>query len=362
MRSNNWLAFVTLLFALLSTTIQAAEDRPRNYPRNWWPEMQARPDDWYASDEGKRIATNILSWQDESGGWPLMQTINEPWKGDESAVGPWGRDGALIKATANEIRFLARAHRVTHDERYLRSAIEGIDFILKAQHRSGGWPHSYPHFRNSYDRYATFNDDEMADLMRLLREVANDPDYASIGEDKLAAARAAFDRGIDYILKSQIVVAGKPTVWAQQHDEVSYEPRAARAFEPVALSAGESAAVLTLLMSIDRPSAAVARAIESGAAWYDSVKLSGIRFERTADDRTVRTDPNAPPIWARFYEIGTNRAIFAGRDGVIHYQLAEIEKERRSGYNWYDYWGREVLEQYAVWKRLVHSAPHDQTR
>jgi hypothetical protein len=29
----------------------------------------------------------VLSWQDTSGGWPLMVTINEPWTGDESAVG-----------------------------------------------------------------------------------------------------------------------------------------------------------------------------------------------------------------------------------------------------------------------------------
>jgi pectate lyase len=246
---------------------------------------------------------------------------------------------------------------VTKDEQYLRSAIEGIDFILKAQHPSGGWPHSYPHFRNRYDRYATFNDDEMTDLMRLLREVTRDSEYEAIGEQRRAAARQAFDRGVDFILKSQIVVDGIRTVWAQQHDEVSYEPRSARVSEPVALSAGESAAVLTLLMSIDRPSPAVARAIESGVAWYDAVKIAGIRIERTADDRTVRSDPNAPPIWARFYEIGTNRPIFAGRDGVIRYQVVEIEKERRGGYNWYDYWGKQVLEQFAVWKRLVQSAP-----
>jgi hypothetical protein len=61
-------ALLTLRIALIGTSMEAAEDRPRNYPRNWWPEMLARLDDWYASDEGKRIATNILSRQDESGG------------------------------------------------------------------------------------------------------------------------------------------------------------------------------------------------------------------------------------------------------------------------------------------------------
>lgn len=360
MRSSSWVrlfrASLLPIVAFGALCAHAAEERPRNYPRDWWPEMQTRSDEWFASEEAKRIATNILSWQDGNGGWPLMQTINEPWTGDESAVGPWGRRAALIKATANEIRYLARAHRVTKDKRYLKAANEGVDFILRAQHRSGGWPHSYPNFRNRYDRYATFNDDEMTDLMRLMRQVANEPDFEGFATEKRAAAHAAFDRGIEFILKSQIVVDGKRTVWAQQHDEVTLEPRAARAFEPVALSAGESAGVLMLLMSIDKPSSAIIEAVHAGAAWYEAVKLEGIRVDRSPDDRVVRVDPSAPPMWSRFYQIGTNRPIFAGRDGVVRFRLADIEQERRGGYNWYGYWGKDVLQRYAVWQGLIEGS------
>src|SRR5690606_27482961 len=39
--------------------------------------------------------------------------------------------------------------------------------------------------------------------------------------------------------------------------------------------------------------------------------------------------------WARFYEIGTNRPIFSGRDGIIKYDINEIELERRTGYSWF---------------------------
>jgi PelA/Pel-15E family pectate lyase len=52
-------------------------------------------------------------------------------------------------------------------------------------------------------------------------------------------------------------------------------------------------------------------------------------------DRIVIKDPNAPPNWARFYEIGTNQPFFVGRDGVKKHSLAEIEAERRSGYDYY---------------------------
>jgi PelA/Pel-15E family pectate lyase len=57
-----------------------------------------------------------------------------------------------------------------------------------------------------------------------------------------------------------------------------------------------------------------------------------------------------PPLWARFYEIGTNRPIFGGRDAVIRYSLAEVEPERRAGYRWYVDDPRQLLERdYPKW-------------
>lgn len=39
------------------------------------------------------------------------------------------------------------------------------------------------------------------------------------------------------------------------------------------------------------------------------------------DDRQVVADPDAGPLRARFYEIGSNRPIFLNRDSAIHYSL-----------------------------------------
>jgi PelA/Pel-15E family pectate lyase len=61
----------------------------------------------------------------------------------------------------------------------------------------------------------------------------------------------------------------------------------------------------------------------------------------------------APAIWARFYELETNRALFLGRDSVFHYEFAQIERERRAGYNYYGYWARAVLEDYPAWRARV---------
>ena len=95
-----------------------------------------------------------------------------------------------------------------------------------------------------------------------------------------------------------------------------------------------------------------------------------IRFEflrHTADfDNVVARDPQAPPLWARHYEIGANRPVFAGRDGVGKYALADIERERRTGTPWYGNWPLKLLErEYPKWRAEVagpHSRPHPAAR
>ena len=111
-------------------------------------------------------------------------------------------------------------------------------------------------------------------------------------------------------------------------------------------------------MSLEKPGPEIIEAIRSAIAWFEEVKLVGIRVVEKKDhalprgfDRVVEKDPKAPPIWARFYEIGTNRPLFAGRDGVKKYSLAEIEAERRSGYDYYvDEPAALLAKDYPTWR------------
>lgn len=336
--------------AELTAAARAREENP-NRPVPWWSDISKRPDSFYASSEGRRMAENILSWQDHGTGWPLMNTTREPFTGDVSKAGPWGMKAALIKATVNEMRFLARGYRATQDARYLQAVAGGLSFILAAQHPSGGWPHSFPLRMNDYSHYATFNDDMMPDLMTLLQEVSTAPDFECVGSANRTKARTAIDKGLDFILKSQIRVNGRLTAWAQQYDEVTYEPKPARVFEPVAISGGESASVLFYLMSLSKPTPAVAQAIEAGVKWYRDVQIDGLRLTQTKEDRIVTPDASAPPIWARFYDIQTGKPMFVGRDGVVRERLADIDQERRGGYAWYNYNGTKVFERYDQWRQ-----------
>ena len=75
-------------------------------------------------------------------------------------------------------------------------------------------------------------------------------------------------------------------------------------------------------------------------------------------ERVVVKDKDAGPIWARFYELESNRAIFIGRDGIIKYNVDEIEAERRNGYGWYVEEPVKLLTvEYPAWRQKLLQNP-----
>jgi pectate lyase len=315
-----------------------------------------KSDDWFAGDEAKRIAANILSYQSDLGGWPKnVDTAAAPYRGDRKDLKPTFDNDA----TTDELRFLARRYRAARDEGCRRAFEKGLDYILAAQYPSGGWPQFHPPPERTYHRHITFNDNAMVRLMEFLREVYSSDDYAFAGDERRQAACRAFDRGVACILKCQVKVDGKLTAWCAQHDEKDYRPRPGRSYELVSLSGGESVGVVRLLMSLEDPSPEVVQAVDAAAAWFEAVQLKGVRVEERKDDRSptgrdrvVVKDPSATPLWARFYEIDGNRPIFADRDGVARRELADIGYERRNGYRWLGYWPQKLLEEeYPAWKK-----------
>jgi PelA/Pel-15E family pectate lyase len=170
---------------------------------------------------------------------------------------------------------------------------------------------------------------------------------------------------VDCILKTQIVQHGRLTAWCAQHDEHTLAPAKARAYELRSLSGAESVGVVKFLMGIDNPSPEVVKAVEAAVAWFRASKITGIKIVHKPApgtpkgyDDTVVEDAAAPPLWARFYELGTNRPIFSGRDSVVKYSVAEIEYERRNGYRWYvDRPARLLDVDYPEWRKSHIAIP-----
>jgi PelA/Pel-15E family pectate lyase len=160
-------------------------------------------------------------------------------------------------------------------------------------------------------------------------------------------------------LKCQIRVDGILTAWCAQHDEHDFSPAKARAYELPSLSGNESVGVVEFLMGDENPSDEIKNSIQSAVAWFNKVRIKGITVIEVNDslgpagkDRVVIKDPSAPHMWARFYEIGTNKPFYCSRDGIKRDNLFEISYERRNHYSWLDYWPQRLLEkEYPAWAR-----------
>lgn len=347
----------------LSGALAAAQQKAPAAPAIAWSDALKQKPEWYSSEEAARVADNVLLYQRDSGGWPKNLDMAKPL--NEAQAAAVAREKAAADstidngATYTQLVYLARVHSAKKLERHGAAFLRGVDYLLKAQYENGGWPQYYPP-RKGYYSNITYNDSAMVNVLRLLRDVARrKAPYEFVDDGRRAAASRAVERGLECILKTQVVIEGKRTAWAAQYDEVTLEPAPARKFEPVSLTGLESVGVVRFLMSVQQPDARVREAIESAVEWFRAAKVSGVRWVEKRDpsqpggfERAAVRDPKAPPIWARFYEMGTNRPIFIGRDAVIHYDVSEIEAERRNGYRWYTDEPAELLEKdYPAWQK-----------
>lgn len=367
---NVGLFWVGLILA--GTTIHSlAQDKQSDSPRylnKSWKEVATRmPAEWYASEEAKLVAENVLLSQKAIGGWEknkpyhhvLTSTEKEHYINDKAEMGATFDNGATI----TELRFLAKVFSEFKDRRYKEAFQKGLNYIFIAQYDNGGWPQFFPVREGnvSYSAHITFNDDAMVNTMEFLKEIfSNDKAYASLHltKEEKTKARKAFDQGVACILKTQIVVNNQPTVWCAQHDEITLAPANARAYELASFSGSESVGIVLLLMDIENPSKEIIASINGAVQWFEDNKIEGIKIESMVNDegkkdRVVVEDNNAPALWARFYDLETSKPYFCSRDGIKRNTLAEISYERRNGYSWYTTSPEKVLKKYPEWKQKL---------
>ncbi len=313
-------------------------------------------------------AEKMLLYQRSYGGWPQYRgdatDYRKPIGEDLKAklLADKKRKDATIddRSTTLEINYLLEAFDKTGNPAYLQAAELGITYLLEAQNRAGGWPQRYPD-TSGYHVHITFNDNAMIDVLWIVKNlVENEDKFQPVADSLKEKARPALQRGIDCILKTQVRQNGHLTVWCAQHDSRTLQPAPARKFEPASLSGSESVGIVQFLMSIDEPSEEVKTSVRSAVAWFGQVKIEGwnVQFisdptQPTGKDRVIFEDENST-IWARFYELETNRPIFTGRDGEVKYSLTEIENERRVGYGFYGKWPEKLVEkEYPKWEAEI---------
>jgi PelA/Pel-15E family pectate lyase len=323
------------------------------------------PDEWYGSTESKAVAENVLLYQRDAGGWPKNLPLHKPLTEPERAKinDEKGLNDAIFDndATTTEMKFMARMYNKTSTSAYKDSFNRGLKFILDAQYDNGGWPMFYP-LRKGYYTHITFNDNAIVNLLEMLRDINNNEKlYSSIVlPEFIERSKTAYNKGIDIILKTQIIVNGKPTVWCAQHDEVTLLPAKARSYELPSFSGGESCGIIKFLMEIPDPSPAIISSVKGAVEWLDAHRIKNTKWDYFTNndgkrDRRIVKDPAAGDMWARFYDLDTQEPYVCDRDGIKKKTLEEIGYERRNGYSWYTNAPQEIMNMYPVWKaNLTH--------
>ena len=307
--------------------------------------------DYMASDEGRALADSLLTYQTPSGGWSKrtdMRTPREPGQqfGSEKDYVPTFDNNA----TSTQFWVMVNACNTHKDERYCDSASRALRYILLAQYPNGGWPQTFP-LRGKYHDDITFNDDAIANLLKVVAAAADGDERLAFIDEKLKAqAKLSLKKALDMLVAAQVEINGEPTIWGAQHHPQTLAPTAARAFEPVALATSESADLLLFLMTVKNPPENIRKTIDGASSWFAKHQIDGLRYRRGDELPALVKDESADPLWARFYDIDSDRPVFGDRDGKVYFDIEKVSAERREGYGWYTERPYKALKEYRKWK------------
>lgn len=315
-------------------------------------------------------ADNAITWQiPDVGGWDKAYDthIAKPrGTAKYNASSGWTAKGGGYLGTIDNggtykhMNIIAQAYQINKDAKYLNSVKQAIGFFKNLQTEKGGFTQVYPK-RGNYSDYVTINDDAMTSVMRELKTIYENklPYKDMFTETERTEIKGMFDKAVDYLLKSQIVIKGEKAGWCAQHDPLTYEPKEAREYERPSVSGSESIDVIKLLLSLTDNQ----QAVDAGMAalrWFDSHKLEnkGYNNKGVVNAQTGETeyiyDLQGSTIWYRFYDLEEGKGFFSDRKSNekwadyngYFYDIKEISEERRTGYSWMGKWAQSLIDQY----------------
>jgi PelA/Pel-15E family pectate lyase len=232
--------------------------------------------------------------------------------------------------TQSATRFLMRLDQHVDDPEIDAAVERAIACFLKAQYSGGNWdgawPQRFPPPTKGYGMLPTFNDNTMSDCVRTMLLA-----YELYGrEDCLKSVK----RCLEFYLRSQ--QPAPQTAWAQQCDK-DLKPAWARKFEPPSITGGESCGNCQLLMDMyerfgdPRYLEAVGKAVD----WYERSRIGGTEEKG---------------IWARFYEVGSNRPLYFTKT----YKLTYEDKDLPVHYSFQSNYGvNRMMRRYAALREVA---------
>ena len=268
-----------------------------------------------AYDAGKALAWG----QRAEGGWDHLVDVSHYYshsKKVERKSGDCTFDDSITQSVLIYLMDLDQSI----DEDWLTESIEvGLEFMLESQADNGAWPQWFPSI-GSYHDYWTFNDDAIISCIRVMIRA-----HKQYGKEEYLKS---VERAGDFIVISQL--PAPQSGWPQQFDR-DMNPGWARRFEPPGVCSRVTAGNIEMLTEI-----------------YFYTKDEKYLGPIPAAIKWLEDSELEENVWARIYELETNKPRYGQHDRRIHY----LASEGRSDYGFRGRWGirgtiaycNEVLE------------------
>ncbi|MFC1528716.1 pectate lyase [Candidatus Latescibacterota bacterium] len=288
----------------------------------------------------EKVAGALIWGQHPAGGWHYLidfdMTGVQKWY-DEVLSKCWGWEEYYHyygnctyddSVTSGATKFLLDLYMLTLDPKYRVPLLKAIDFILESQYPNGAWPqryplkYDYPHDGHpDYTSYYTYNDNVIQDNIYLLLEV-----WEKLGNEEYK--KAAY-RGMDFVIISQL--SPPQAGWGQQYD-MNLNSVASRSYEPASVMPGQTRQCIYDLINFFRITGnkKYLRGIPDAIEWLEN---SYLPESHKQNDRVTH---------ATFYELGTNKPLYAHREGT------SIE----TGRYWIDYEPKNFPGHYGMQGRI----------
>lgn len=251
--------------------------------------------DTVALAAAKEAAYALIRGQNIHGGWD--HTINFSDLSNETVSFDDNQSQSAVS-------FLMALDQEISDPHLSAATKRAVEMMITTQLDNGGWPHKYPEQGNYHD-YATFNDGGINDCIRVMMEAyqyyENDP-----------AIEKSLRRAARFMMISQL--PPPQPGWAQQYNEF-LQPAWARTFEPPSVCPAVTIKNINTLIDLYLVlgDETLLEPIPDALRWLREVRMEN-------------------GLWARFVELGTNKALYYDRPRIRVESMEELHPERRTGY------------------------------
>jgi hypothetical protein len=250
-----------------------------------------------ALEFAKEAAYALIRGQNINGGWDhtisFKDLTNEVVSFDDNQ-------------SQSAVSFLMALDQQLEDSLINVATQRALKMMVTTQLSNGGWPHKYPEQGNYHD-YATFNDGGINDCIRVMIEA-----YQYYNNDE--AIEKSLRKAARFMMISQL--PPPQPGWAQQYNEF-LQPAWARTFEPPAVCPAVSLKNINTLIDLYLVlgQETLLEPIPDALRWLREVRMEN-------------------GMWARFVELGTNKALYYDRPRIRVEKLEDLHPERRTGYGY----------------------------